>query len=221
MHRMTRIQIAIEEQAPRLGSLAITISLMFLLVLCCRHSAFAQFMPNTRVQVDTDLHAPISVYPNDLDLKTEDGKVFATLHDFSGKMTILKGSTVEIHFQGGFLQNMKWFKGKAKVNESFNIGSNVIVREISYSDSSPSVTECTVNGRSCAGVLELGNSISLDLTEPVLATRLKPYSGKQHYLAVAAIAVLLIGAIVWLVVRKRRDDMPIDLSGAIKEDEQT
>jgi len=206
MYQITRIQVQINEQAPGVGSLVAKILFIFCFVLYCQHFAFAQFMPNTAVVADSDLHAPIAVNPDDLKLKTEDGRVFATLQDYSAKLTILQGATVEIHRQGGFLNNIKWSKGKAKVNESFSMEGLAIVREITYLDGVPSVTNCTVDGISSDGMIKLNNSISIDLRDPKLAPLLKPYSGlsKGVYLTSFAFAVLLLGVIVWLVVRRYR-----------------
>ena len=108
--------------------------LLCLSVLCWSHSAFAQFMPGTAIKYDSDTDVSIGVNPDDLNLKTDDGRAFATLQDYSAKLTILKGATVEIHRQGGLLDNIQWSKGKAKVNESFNIGGFSVAREITYSD---------------------------------------------------------------------------------------
>lgn len=49
-------------------------------------------------------------------------------------------------------------------------------------------------------MLKISNSISIDLRDPQFGPRLKPYSGKQYYLASLAIAVLMFGVIVWLLV---------------------
>src|ERR1035441_2693113 len=112
MHRTARIQVRIEKRAFVARSHAAKIPLMFFLLLCYQHFGLAQFRSNTKVSVDSDIHAPIGVAPDDLMLKTEDGKVFATIQNYQAKLTMSKGSTIEIHRQGGFLDNMKWFKGR-------------------------------------------------------------------------------------------------------------
>jgi hypothetical protein len=192
-----------KEKASGEGALIIKIQLIFFLVLCCQHLAFAQFSPGTRLNVGSDMKIPIRVDPDDLKLKTQDGKVFATIQDYSAELSIMKGAVVEIRRQGGFLNNLEWCKGIAKVNESFNIEGFAVVREITYLNGVPSITNCTVNGVSSDGMVKFNNSISIDLKDPKLALWLKPYSAlaRNIYLASLAIAVLIVGVIVWLVVR--------------------
>lgn len=134
MYQLTRVQVPKREQASAVGSLVVKILLISVFVSYCQHFAFAQFLRGTVVNAHNDLNARIAVAPDDLKLKTEDGRVFATLQDYSAQLTILKGATVEIHRQGGLLDNIQWSKGKAKVNESFNIGGFSVAREITYSD---------------------------------------------------------------------------------------
>jgi hypothetical protein len=174
--------------------------ILFIAAAFCPHPAFA----GTVVTLSGDVHLPIGVDPDDLNLKTKDGKVFATIQDYTATLTILKGATIEIHKPGGFLDNLAWSKGQARVNESFSIGESAIVREVAYSDGVPRVTTCTVNGKPSDGMLKLSDSISIDLKDPKLALWLKPYSGRQYYLTIAAIAALLCALIAWFVVRRHK-----------------
>ena len=158
-------------------------------------AVFAQFAAGTVVRLSSDVHSLVVVAPRD---------VPAAILDYSASLTILKGTTIAIRRAGGYIDNLEFSKGKASVNESFRIGADRVERELTWLNGVPGVTMCTVNGERGNGMVKVGEAGSLNLTDPVLAPRLKPHSGARYFLTLLAIAILGCVVMGWLMVRRSR-----------------
>ena len=190
--------------ACRMSNHVVMILLTIFFVFYGQNLALSQLIPGTIAKADSDLHFPIAVTSDNLMLKTGDGTVFATLQNLSAELVIMKGATVQIRRQGGFLNNLEWCNGQAKLRESFGIEGFTIEREITYYDGSPRVTKCIVNGIPSDGIVKLSNSISIDLKDPKHAPMMKPRSDLSggEYLPYFAFVALIIGGILFFAAKR-------------------